>query len=241
MSLLFPQLPDGPVADFDPELLEATVEELIAVLEEQDGGRRLAAAALLAAHGNDAGREILREGVEEDASTYVALEALRWLEDDHCLPWARDVLGRRLLSPFVQAQAAALLIAVGEGADRERGTAHLLERARNRTRDDDRGLVVELLGEVGVEAALEELEKTAAAVADPFCGAALKALARLDPEGVRERLSALARDGAADTDLRCDAVEALSILDDEAARAVLLEVAGGDDIVADLAQGLVED
>jgi len=240
-AMLFPHLPDGPVAEFDPALLEASVEELMTVLAEVDPQRRLAAAALLAAHGNDAGRAVLQKAVQEDSTTYVSLEALRWLDDRECLPWARDILGRHLISPFVQAQAAALLVAVGEDADAEAGRGHLLARVTNRKRDDDRGLVIELLGEVGVAEALPALQAIAASAEDAFCGASFKALARLDPDWIRERISGLARDSEAEMDLRCDAIEALSILDDEAARAVLLEVAAGDDIAADLAQGLTED
>ncbi len=241
MSMLFPEFPDGPVANFDPDLLESSPEELLVVLGEADAARALAAAALLAAHGNDGGRAILREAVQDDKTTYVALEALRWLEDGECLPWARDILGRKLISPFVQAQAAGLLAEVGEGENLEAGVGHLLTRLKNRKRDDDRGLVIELLGEIGIDEALADLQTIAADDKDPFVGAAMTAVALLDPASIRGRLEALLGDSAGDTDLRCDCVEALYMIDDEASRALLHEIAKGEDVVADLAQGLVED
>lgn len=200
-----------------PDADELSSEELVELIETGGLATRIAAARELALRGDPRAFSVLLEGLDNRHFRYAALEGLRFLGDQRAEEHAVSVMDRAFANVFERTQAAGILAAIGS----PRGAEHLDERLKRRKRDDDRGLAIELVAEVGLHEAAPELERTARDPDDIFRGAALKALARLDSKRFEPLLCEIARDEREDSDVRADVIEALAKMPGRQARAAV--------------------
>ncbi len=180
------------------------------LLEEDEGPSE--------ANVRDACFEVLREGLLFDDTRYEALTGLHRLGDARALPPARDIFGRFFISEFERVAAAGLLAKLGDAS----GAAFLTDKASQR-RGMERGLAIELLGELGIREAVPALRRAASSAKDPFRGAAARNLGLLAGEGALETLAAILQsaDGTADDEVKADAAEGLFLLGTPEAEQVL--------------------
>lgn len=220
MAPLWRRLPIT-IGQIDPELLEASEEELLGHLEGESVGLKVAAACVLALRGEARAFEPLVEGLGEKGLRYAALEALRHLGDPRAAEPVRRVFGRLFLGPFERTQAAGVLAGLGD----EAGRAHLLARIGRRRFTEDRGLAIEIAADLRLEPARPALERLVDRPKEIFRGAALKALAAIDPEAARPRLETVLLDEREDSDVRADAAEALAEVGGPGTRKILEQAA----------------
>lgn len=186
---------------------------LAAALEDGAFLVRFEAARGMAALKHPAGFDVLVSGLKEDALRFRALGALAQLGDSRAIPPIKKVLGRWLLPAFERTQAAGALAQLGDTS----GIGYLRDRARKKW-SPDRGLAMELLGEVKAEGAFEVLSALLSNRKDVQRGAAARGLGRLgDPRAIPV-LAQLLDDPSLSEELRLDAVEGLCRLKTPEAR-----------------------
>jgi HEAT repeat protein len=173
-------------------------------LEDGSFRVRFESARGLAALHHPAGLEVLCQALKDDALRFRALGALAELGDERGLPAVRAIFQRWFLSGFDRTHAAGTLAKLGD----PQGLEYLIKRVGKR-RGMDRGLAIELLGELKAEGAYALLEGILKSPKDGFRGAAARGLGRLgDPRGVEVLLEVLDEAGAPD-ELRLDVAEGL--------------------------------
>lgn len=186
---------------------------LASMVEDADSLVRFEAARGLALLHHPSGLEVLTAALKEDALRFRALGALAELGDARAIPALRTVLKRWLLPGFERTQAAGALAKLGEAE----GLAYLFARTRRR-RGGDRGLAIELLGELKATHALERLLEI---LVDPkdFCrGAAARSLGRLGDARALAPLLAVLKERGTKDELRLDVAEGLCLLGAPGAR-----------------------
>lgn len=194
----------------------AAIEGLRARLTDGDEQVRFEAACGLARQGRNEGYTELAHGAADAVRRFQALGALTRLGDARARPLAEKVLGSFFATPFERTQAAGLLAKLGV----ESGRAALL-RTLEVKRAEDRGLAMELCGELKVLAAIPALRRSLADRDDVFRGTAARSLGMLGEDPSGEGLSRIARDVKEELGVRCDAMEGLMFLGTPGARATL--------------------
>lgn len=203
----------------------AAIPALHAALRDADAQVRFEAAVGLASLGDGAGVEELLAGVEDKHRRFFALGALHRLGEERAREPARRILEKRFfMSEFERAQAAGVLAQLGD----EEGKRYLLDRI-GRARADDRGLAMELCGELGLSDALPALRRAMAEKRELFRGTAARSLGLLGDRESLEALRVIARDQTEDLGVRCDAMEALMFLRAPEAVATLHELSASGD------------
>ncbi|HCF60817.1 MAG TPA: PBS lyase, partial [Myxococcales bacterium] len=104
----------------------------------------------------------------------------------------------------------------------------LVERVARR-KGADRGLAVEIVGELGVGEALPALLEALGDRKDPFRGACLRVLGMLGDQAHRELIEKALFDTTEEVEVRMDAAEGLMNLGGPEARAALERALGGTD------------
>ncbi len=165
---------------------------------------RFEAARGMASLKHSAGLDVLVEALDDGDFRFRALGALAELGDARALPAVQRLWRKWLLPYFDRTQAAGTLVKLGDPS----GIEHLFARTRKKW-TVDRGLAVELLGEVRAPGAFERLSALVADKRDASRGAAARALGRLGDARARPVLLEIF--GAEDTpdDVRLDAAEGL--------------------------------
>jgi HEAT repeat protein len=187
---------------------------LAAALEDPDFNVRFEAARGMAALHDSAGLEVLIEALQRSALRFRALGALAELGDARALPAIRRVHRRWIVSAFDRCQAAGAMARLGDAE----GASWLLQRTR-RYGGVDRGLAVELLGEVKADGAWERLRELLLDPSDPSRGAAARGLGRLGDVRASTDLVRILEAADLPIELRMDAAEGLCLLGDAASRA----------------------
>ncbi|MBX5482584.1 MAG: HEAT repeat domain-containing protein [Myxococcaceae bacterium] len=180
---------------------------LAAMLDDPSFSIRFEAARGMAALHHPSGLEVLIEALDKDHFRFRALGALAELGDARALPAVQRVYRRWFLPGFERTQAAGAMARLGDPA----GAAWLLERTRKR-RGLDRGLAVELLGELKGVGAKERLLEILRDPDDPARGAAARGLGRMGDADALAPLAALLQDASAEEHDRLDAAEGLLML-----------------------------
>lgn len=210
---------DEPEADARLDLVEALAllgevarAPLLRFLSDELFEIRFAAAGGLLDFGDPRCFDALREGLGFSDTRYLALSGLYRLGDPRALEPARAIFGKLFISGFERVAAAGLLAKLGDGE----GRRFLLERLRHR-RALDRGLALELLGELRAAEAYEAVRAVLLDRRDPFRGAAARALGCLGNPEALELLAATLDNGDEEPELRMDAAEGLMNLKTESA------------------------
>ncbi len=177
---------------------------------------RFAAAGGLIESGHARCYDVLREGLGFDDTRYLALSGLYRLGDRRALTPARAIFGKLFVSGFERVAAAGVLAKLGESD----GRRFLIDRAERR-RGLERGLAIEILGELKVAEAFDALLLSLRDQRDPFRGASARSLGSLGRAEALEPLKAILLDAGEDPDLRMDAAEGLMNLGTAEARDVL--------------------
>lgn len=177
---------------------------------------RFAAAGGLIEVGEPRCFEVLCEGLGFSDTRYLALSGLYRLGDARALEPARAVFGKLFISRFERAAAAGLLAKLGD----EEGRRFLVDRLRHR-RGLERGLVLEILGELKAADAYETIRAVLLDRRDPFRGAAARALGCLGNPDALGVLAATLGNPDEETELRMDAAEGLMNLGTAEARQAL--------------------
>jgi HEAT repeat protein len=185
----------------------AATRVLTTVLNDGDAHLALFAARELAQLRDPAGADRLLAALEHGHLRFDALEALRVVGEPRALEPARRIFGSWFSDRWQRAQAAALLASLGE----REGLDYLRRRSEKR-RAGERGLVLELLGEVHAEGAYDLLAAVAQDAADRNRTAAVAGLGFLGDGRARELLQKLAESDP-DEDVQDEAREALAVLD----------------------------
>jgi HEAT repeat protein len=189
---------------------------LAKALDDSDFAVRFEAALGMTMLGHGAGYDVLVAALSREPYRFDALAALFRLGDERALPSVRKLLHRFFLPPFERTQAAGTLARLGD----PEGRTYLLERIEAR-RAMDRGLAIELCGEVGIHEARPCLFRTLADRKDQFRGAAARALGALKCPDALQVLETVLGDEGDDPDVRMDAVDGLLRLESPEARAAL--------------------
>lgn len=177
-------------------------------LRDADDQVRFDAAIGLSALADKSGVEVLLANVDDKHRRFFALGALMRLAEERGREPARRVLTKRFfISEFERAQAAGLLAKLGD----DEGRRYLLDRV-GRKRADDRGLAMELCGELKLTEALPALRTAMADKRELFRGTAARSLGLLRDADSTAALVAMARDTSEDLGVRCDAMEGLMFL-----------------------------
>ena len=180
---------------------------LAAALEDSSFAVRFEAARGMAVLRHPAGLEVLLEGLEHDDFRFRALGALAELGDPRALSAVEKVFKRWFLPGFERTQAAGALVKLGM---KEAGK-HLLDRSKKRW-SPDRGLALELLGEVKVEGARERLEEILRDPSDQGRGAAARGLGRLGDRAALPFLLSMLESPELPDDVRLDVAEGVYLL-----------------------------
>ena len=219
-----------------PDAEDFSSDELAEMTETGGLATRVAAARALAERKDTRAFSVLVEGLGNRHFRYAALEGLRMLGDARAREYALQVMDKAFAGVFERTQAAGILIGCGD----PRGTEHIMERLARRKRDDDRGLAIEIAAEEKLHEALPLLEEMAQDQDDLFRGAALKALAVLEPRRFEPLLCGIARDEREDSDVRADVLEALAGMSGEQPRRTLETVTSSSCLeLADLSRRLL--
>lgn len=189
---------------------------LAAALEDPDFHVRFEAARGMAALQHPAGLEVLVEGLDRDALRFRALGALAELGDARALPAIQRIHKRWILPGFERTQAAGAMARLGD----PEGARWLMERSRKKG-GNDRGLAIELLGELNAADARARLLEVLADTKDPCRGAAARGLGRLEDSSVVPQLAAVLAEPGIPGDLRLDAAEGLCLIGGAQARALV--------------------
>ncbi|MBS2032773.1 MAG: HEAT repeat domain-containing protein [Deltaproteobacteria bacterium] len=211
----------------------AAIPALSAGLSDSDAQVQFEAALGLAALNDRSGVQILLAGVDDKVRRFFALGALARLGEERAREPAQRILSKRLfMSDFERTQAAGLLAKLGS----DDGKAYLLDRIR-RARADDRGLAMEVCGELKLKDAVAPLREAMADKRELFRGTAARSLGLLRDADSTTALVAMARSAEEDFEVRCDAMEGLMFLRTPDALAALhaLSSSGESDDVRDAA------
>jgi HEAT repeat protein len=187
-------------------------------LEDDELPVRFEAALGLAMLRHPAGFEVLLSALSKSELRYDALSALFALGDTRALPKVRSVFRKFFLDDFERTQAAGTLARLGD----EAGKTYLLHRIEVR-RAFDRGLAIELCGEIPVLDAKPCLLRTISDRGDRFRGAAARALGAMQSPEALKVLRGVLQDENEDPDVRMDAVDGLLRLATPEARSAILE------------------
>jgi HEAT repeat protein len=161
--------------------------------------------------------DVLREGLGFSDTRYLALSGLYRLGDRRALEPARVVFGKLFISGFERVAAAGILAKFGDPD----GLKFLLDRLKTK-RGLERGLALELIGELKVPETFEAVRAVLLDPRDQFRGAAARAIGCLgNPEALAPLLALL--DSEEDLDLCMDAAEGLMNLGTKEAKAALEE------------------
>ena len=177
---------------------------------------RFAAAGGLIESGHERCYDVLREGLGFDDTRYLALSGLYRLGDRRALEPARAIFGKLFVSGFERVAAAGVLAKLGDMD----GRRFLIDRAARR-RGLERGLAIEILGELKVGESFDALLTCLNDPRDPFRGAAARSLGALGRPEALEPLKTVLFDADEDPDLRMDAAEGLMNLKTPEARETL--------------------
>jgi HEAT repeat protein len=191
-------------------------EPLVRLVADPVQEVRFLAAVELAAVGNGAGVPALLEGLSWAQTRFQALSALYRLGERSAVEPARKLLHRVFVGPFERTAAAGLLARLGDDEAR----AFLVRRVASR-RGDDRGLAIELVGDLRLLGATDALVATLQDRRDVFRGAAARALGMIGDDRLREFLVRVLLDEKDDPDTRSDAAEGLLHLGTPLARQAL--------------------
>lgn len=190
---------------------------LVSFLTDELFEIRFAAAGGLLDAGEPRCYGVLCEGLGFSDTRYLALSGLYRLGDARALEPARDIFGRFFVSGFERVAAAGLIAKLGG----EEGRRFLIERLKRR-RGLERGLALEILGELKVAEAFDAVLAVLGDRRDPFRGAAARSLGCLDNASALGPLAAIVNDAGEEVELRMDAAEGLMNLGTRDARQALL-------------------
>lgn len=175
------------IRDDDPEvrlvaiecLAELTANEHVDTiaerLEDPNAHVRFGAALGLAALGDARGAPLLRGALSDDDRTFDAAVALGDLQDEASLAALSRVARKRFGSPIRRAAAARALVLLGDPLGIE-----VIRKILRSWRIEARQYAVELVGELGLDELLPDLERAlrrSRAIEQPVYQAALKRLA----------------------------------------------------------------
>jgi HEAT repeat protein len=177
---------------------------------------RFEAASGLAESGDAAAFPVLVEGLERPAMRFAALSALQILGDPRSSEPVRQFFKKAFLSASERTAAAGVLAKLGD----DEAKSWLLQRVTSR-KGDDRGLAIELAGELRLLSAFEPLARSLADRSDLFRGAAARALGMLGDERAFELIRAVLFDESEDEETRMDAAEGLMNLKTDEAKLFL--------------------
>jgi len=187
---------------------------------------RFPAALGLAELEDKAGIEVLIQALELPRMRYQALAALQSLADTRALEPARRLFKKRFfVNDYERVAAAGVLASLGDAE----GKAWLVERIARR-KGMDRGLAIELAGELKLREAIPALEATLGDKEDVFRGAAVRALGMMGASAFLPRMVAILSDDTDDSAARMDAAEGLMHLGTPEAKAALEKVASTADL-----------
>jgi HEAT repeat protein len=168
---------------------------------------RFEAARGMAELKHSAGLEVLLEGLFDAELRFRAVASLAQLGDPAALPELQRLFSKWFLPAFDRTQVAGALVRLGDPS----GAEHLFKRAATRW-SVDRGMAIELLGEVKAVGARQRLEEILKDAGDLSRGAAARGLGRLGDVSVLPLLEAVILDAAASDDLKLDVAEGLCML-----------------------------
>lgn len=182
---------------------------------------RFEAACSLASASDERGLEVLLQALEIPPARFQALSALQKLSNRRALEPVQKLFRKFFISGFDRTGAAGVLAKLGNEEARD----WLVRRVAKR-RGDDRGLAIELVGELRLMGATEALVETLRDRGDLFRGAAARALGMLGDDRLRDMLVAILMSEEEDPETRMDAAEGLMHMGTHRARLALQEAAG---------------
>lgn len=177
---------------------------------------RFSAAGGLVALGDGAAVDALLEGLGHSDVRYLALSALQRLGDARGLEPARRLFKKRFLSSYERIAAAGVLTRLGDAE----GRTWLLDRIARR-KGADRGLAIEIAGELKLAEARPALHQAIADRADPFHGSSARVLGMIGDPSEQPVIEKLLFDASEETETRMDAAEGLMNLGTAEAHAAL--------------------
>ncbi|MGI5861987.1 MAG: HEAT repeat domain-containing protein [Myxococcales bacterium] len=177
---------------------------------------RFAAAGGLVPLGDPAAADVLLEALGHSDVRYLALSALQRLADPRALEPARRLFQKRFLSGYERIAAAGVLARLGDTA----GRRWLVERVARR-KGADRGLAIEIVGELGIAEAVPALLEAIGDRNDPFRGACVRVLGMLGDGAHRALIEKALFDSTEEVEVRMDAAEGLMNLGGAEARSAL--------------------
>ncbi len=208
----------GTGLDADNKLKVAEVGEiLLRLLNDRQFEVRFAAAQGLAKMHNPAGAPVLVEGLTNRQLRLDALMSLLTVGDQQTIPGVRRCFRKLFASGFERVAAAGVLARLGD----EEASYWLVERIRQRRNfgsmggiggGAERGLAIEIAGELKLLAATDALHATLRDRADLFRGAAARSLGRMQEERWIEEFASILTDESEDDDVRMDVAEGLMLL-----------------------------
>jgi HEAT repeat protein len=191
-------------------------ETLLKLLRDEIFEVRFAAAGGLVQLGEMAAADVLLEALRQSDLRYLALSALQHLGDPRALEPARKLFKKTFLSGFERAAAAGVLARLGD----PEGRRWLVERIARR-KGAERGVAIEIAGELKLKEAIEPLRACVADKNDPFRGGCVRVLGMMGDEGQRVLIESVLFDSTEEPEARMDAAEGLMSLGTPEARRAL--------------------
>ncbi len=177
---------------------------------------RFEAACALAATGDERGLDVLHQALDVPNARFQALSALQKLSNRRAFEPVQKLFRKFFISGYDRTGAAGVLARLGD----EEARSWLVRRVGKR-RGDDRGLAIEIAGELRLMGAIDALVETLRDRTDDFRGAAARALGMMGDERLREMLVALLSAEDEDPETRKDAAEGLMHMGTHQARLAL--------------------